>query len=112
MFTLSAVLKDFIWPNKSYKRVQHSYKHPYEALKKGWFPPDFPVAAIFLDSSWTPDRSEMPPQFRDNKQSGLRSVEPQHWLYMDPKKFYYESTFLNAVMADDFKERDVVLISR
>jgi hypothetical protein len=69
------------------------------------------MSAIFLDSLWTPDRNEVPPQLKNNIQSGLRVLEPHNWMFMDKPRLTYEMMLSKAMMGADFKFRDAVLIT-
>jgi hypothetical protein len=115
MLSLAAFVSHFIWPPivpNNLRSKQHSEKHPYDALRTGWYPTDFPKSAIFLDSSWIPDKNQVPPHLRNNIQSGLRVLEPQNWMYMDKDNFSHELMLANTMMREDFKGRETMLITK
>lgn len=114
MLTLTSLISNYLFPKQvgnNLRKVQHPYDHPYDALREGWYGEDFPKSAMFLDTLWVANPQEVPPQLKNNTQSGLRVLHPKNWMHMDEKRFEYEMMLKNVMMRDDFKERDKMLIS-
>ena len=60
---------------------------------------------------WTEDRGFVPPQLRNNTQSGLRVLQPQNWMFVDKDRFEYEIMLSRTMMREDFEGREAMLIT-